>query len=100
MQRLFFSAILVSLLASCASIGLAAKGPEVIDPEEARQDPDFLVQGEYIGEGTWPGAQKTKLGAAVIGILSTQRMSRGRALILSTQTFYGTCFNANLVSKK
>ncbi len=43
-----------------------AKGQEVIDLEEAKQDPDFLVQGEYIGEGLWPGGEKSKIGAQVI----------------------------------
>ena len=57
-----------------------------------------------------------ELGAAEIGILSTQRMSRGRdpdfniilstqrtprgsGPILSTQTFYGACFKKNLLNK-
>ena len=40
-----------------------------------------------------------ELGAAEIGILSTQRRSCGRGPILSTQTFYGACFNTNLVSR-
>ena len=40
-----------------------------------------------------------ELGAAEIGILSTQRRSCGRGPILSTQTFYGACFNTNLLRK-
>lgn len=46
----------------------AAKGPEVIEPEIARQDPDFAVQGEFSGEGIWPGGEKTKVGAQVIAL--------------------------------
>jgi hypothetical protein len=30
------------------------------------KDPDFGVQGEYVGEGTWPGGDKVKVGAQVI----------------------------------
>ena len=37
--------------------------------------------------------------AAEIRILSTQRISRGRGPILSTQTFYGACFKKHLLRK-
>ena len=36
------------------------------------------------------------LGAAEVGILSTQRLSRGRGSILSTPMFYATGFKYNL----
>lgn len=63
MHRLTLSVVLVSLFVSHLH---AAKGPEIIDPEIAKKDPDFLVQGEYVGEGNWPGKGKTTCAAQVI----------------------------------
>jgi hypothetical protein len=39
---------------------------EVTDPKEALKDPDFSVQGEYLGEGTLPDGHEDKVGAQVI----------------------------------
>ncbi|WP_347245611.1 DUF1080 domain-containing protein [Thermogutta sp.] len=39
---------------------------EIIDPEVAAQDPDFHIQGEYLGEGALPTGSEGKLGAQVI----------------------------------
>lgn len=39
---------------------------EVIDPAIAAQDPDFHIQGEYLGEGALPEGGQGKLGAQVI----------------------------------
>jgi len=44
----------------------AGKFPETTDPEVARKDPDFLVQGEYLGRGQLPGGGDEKVGAQVI----------------------------------
>jgi len=55
----------VPLLLFC-SIAHAARGPEIIDPEEAKKDPDFTIQGEYLGDGVWPGGESAKIGAQVI----------------------------------
>ncbi|MDZ7617144.1 MAG: DUF1080 domain-containing protein [Patescibacteria group bacterium] len=41
---------------------------EIIDPEVARQDPDFLVQGEYVGEGVLLDGARDKVGAQVIAL--------------------------------
>lgn len=62
-QRVCFLSILLTaaMLASCA----LAKGPEIIDPAEAAKDPDFAIQGEYLGEGTF-GDQKATVGVQVI----------------------------------
>lgn len=51
----------------------AAPGPEVIDPELAKADPDFLVQGEFLGEGRLPDGSKSDgpkstIGAQVIAL--------------------------------
>ena len=48
-----------------------AKTPirEIIDPAEAAKDPDFKIQGEYVGEGTWlNGDDSVKAGAQVIAL--------------------------------
>lgn len=57
------------ILLACAVIVApcrAGKGPEVIDPQVARQAPDFLIQGEYLGNGTWEDGKKVAAGAQVI----------------------------------
>jgi len=60
---------LLSLVVSCLSIALTctacARAVEITDPDEAAKDPDFKIQGEYVGEGTWLG-QEAKAGAQVI----------------------------------
>ena len=45
-----------------------AKIPEIVDPAEAAKDPDFKIQGEYVGEGVWSGADGVKVGAQVIAL--------------------------------
>jgi len=45
-----------------------AKHPEITDPAEAAQDPDFAIQGEYFGEGVWEGAATARAGAQVIAL--------------------------------
>ena len=42
--------------------------PEITDPAEAAKDPDFKIQGEYVGEGTWSGDDDVKVGAQVIAL--------------------------------
>jgi len=63
----------VSLLAlSCAFCGFActacARSPETTDPAEAMQDPDFKIQGEYVGDGAWLDGGNAKAGAQVIAL--------------------------------
>ncbi len=45
-----------------------AKPPlrEIIDPAEAAKEPDFKIQGEYVGEGTWFDGPNVKAAAQVI----------------------------------
>jgi len=40
----------------------------VIDPAEAQADPDFAIQGEYLGPGKLPGGEKEKIGAQVVAL--------------------------------
>ena len=49
------------------SIAHAAPDLDIIDPEEAKSDRDFAVQGEYAGQGTLPDGSNSKAGAQVIG---------------------------------
>ncbi len=50
--------------------GLActASSKEITDPAEAMADPDFAVQGEYMGEGVLPDGSSGKVGAQVVAL--------------------------------
>jgi hypothetical protein len=67
------SLLLVSLML-CGSICFAAdaKIPEITDPAEAQKDPDFKIQGEYLGKGTWLDGSQTTVGAQVIALSKGQ----------------------------
>ncbi|MCD4728421.1 MAG: DUF1080 domain-containing protein [Pirellulales bacterium] len=59
--------LLMLSLVPCGFACAAGDRPrEITDPAEAAKDPDFAVQGEYVGEGVWPDGEKTKVGAQVI----------------------------------
>ncbi len=61
--------LLVVALALCGFACTAcARTPEITDPAEAAKDPDFKVQGEYLGEGTWSGSDNVPAGAQVIAL--------------------------------
>jgi len=65
------ASVLVILGAALALSGCSMRVKEIVDPIEAAQDPDFLVQGEYLGDGVWPvGAEpgSVKIGAQVIAL--------------------------------
>lgn len=53
----------LALTAACQAAG---PGPEIIDPAEAAKDPDFAIQGEYLGEGTLTGESAGPIGAQVV----------------------------------
>jgi hypothetical protein len=67
MKRLcpwFFAPLMILAAAGSCKVNAV----EVTDPKEAAKDPDFLVQGEYVGEGIAPDGNKIKVGAQVIAL--------------------------------
>ena len=53
--------LLVLLLVLCGFLCTAcAREAEITDPAEAQKDPDFGIQGEYIGEGTCAMAARSR----------------------------------------
>ena len=56
------------LMIIAAAGSCKARAVEIIDPAEAKKDPDFLVQGEYLGEGVKDSGEKEKVGAQVIAL--------------------------------
>jgi hypothetical protein len=57
---------LMLLLTAMLACTACAAGQEVMDPEEAKADPDFAIQGEYVGQGILPDGKQGKIGAQVI----------------------------------
>ncbi len=66
MTRNLICLLTAFLLVATASIAAAQKH-ETFDPEEAKADPDFGVQGEYEGNGPLPDGSDGKIGAQVVG---------------------------------
>jgi hypothetical protein len=62
--------VLISLTMPCTACSKQPREKlvETIDPAEAMKDPDFPVQGEYLGDGIWSGAENTKAGAQVVAL--------------------------------
>jgi len=65
MIRLALFSLLITLASALASTAPAAHR-EAVGLEEAKTDPDFSVQGEYLGHGALFGPNDAKLGAQVI----------------------------------
>jgi hypothetical protein len=63
MSLLVFSLILSGFVCTAC-----AKEPKISDPADAAKDPDFKIQGEYVGTGTWNGEVGVKVGAQVIAL--------------------------------
>ena len=53
---------------ACHACARGPEGPEITDPAEAAKDPDFLIQGEYLGNGTWLDGEHAKVVAQVIAL--------------------------------
>ena len=58
--------LLLTAVMICSAFTSLAFSKEVTDPEEAKADPDFGVQGEYVGEFTNRQGEKVKVGCQVI----------------------------------
>ena len=67
-KRNYALAVLAVLVLGGLTSATCAKPPEIIDPAEAAKDPDFAVQGEYVGRGALPGASEGPLGAQVVAL--------------------------------
>ena len=67
-RRHLYLPIVLLLAMPCTACKARTKFPEIIDPAEAAKDPDFLVQGEYLGKGDWSGAADKVAGAQVIAL--------------------------------
>lgn len=65
MTRIALFPLLATLVATLPS-AVAAAHRETIGLDEAKADPDFAVQGEYLGRGALFGANDAKLAAQVI----------------------------------
>lgn len=67
-RYLMFAASLATVFAIVAA-AWAEERPskqEIIDPALAAQDPDFAIQGEYLGEGLLPDGSQGKIGVQVV----------------------------------
>jgi len=58
--------LFLSLLCYGFACAACAKNPEITDPAEAAKDPDFAIQGEYVGQGAWLDGAESKVGAQAI----------------------------------
>jgi hypothetical protein len=67
MSRTMLVSVLSLVLSGFACIAVALSW-ETTDPGEAQKDPDFKIQGEYLGEGAWAGSGNVKVGAQVIAL--------------------------------
>lgn len=60
------------MLAVLGAVGILVAGcmaaEEILDPEKAKADPDFAIQGEYLGEGTVFGSAAAPVGAQVVAL--------------------------------
>ncbi|MGQ9505643.1 MAG: 3-keto-disaccharide hydrolase [Thermogutta sp.] len=64
------SVMLIAGVVLCAGVVGSAEErrarDEIIDPAVAAQDLDFVIQGEYLGEGILPDGKQGQLGAQVV----------------------------------
>ena len=60
----FFAPLLIVAVAGSCKLNAV----EITNPQKAKKDPDFLVQGEYLGERVGDSGKKEKIGAQVIAL--------------------------------
>ena len=58
--------LLIPMLAIGLLTAISAEAKEIVNLAEAQADPDFSIQGEYVGEGILADGSKDKVGAQVI----------------------------------
>lgn len=68
MSRSFLRFVLSLVCCLFVCSACHAQFPETTDPAEAMKDPDFKIQGEYVGEGVWASEGNVKAGAQVIAL--------------------------------
>ena len=67
MPRTLLLSIVLLMLCGFARAA-CAMNDEITDPAVAAKDPNFAVQGEYVGEGKWEGEDSVNVGAQVIDL--------------------------------
>lgn len=60
--------LVVVMGAAGLMVGGCMAAEEILDPQKAQADPDFAIQGEYLGEGTVFGGAPGALGAQVVAL--------------------------------
>jgi len=59
---------LAAAVVATLAIAVGCAAQEIIDPEVAKKDPDFAVQGEYLGKGPLFGQEQGAVGAQVVAL--------------------------------
>ena len=68
MTRRLYLLLIPAVIFGLTSVALARRPPakEITDPKEAKADPAFSIQGEYVGQSQRDDGTQVKAGAQVI----------------------------------